>query len=122
MSVQLKHPVPDPQPGRLEIEVYQKGVSYHKPPFTFKTDEWEEAAHKVLSANSWGYVYGSAGTGETARKNVDAFRKWSIIGSRMVDEGWPDMSTTVLGQKIPYPIGICPVRVHCSRLLSRSLR
>lgn len=109
MAVNLKHPVPDPQPYKYEKDVYVKGISYQKPPFTFKTDEWENEAKKVLSANSWGYVYGSAGTGETADKNKEAFRKWSIVASRMIDEGWPDMSTTVFGQKIPYPVAICPV-------------
>lgn len=109
MAVNLKHPIPDPQPFKYEKEVYVKGLKYEKPPFTFKTDEWEQEAKKVLSANSWGYVYGSAGTGETADKNVAAFRKWSIVGSRMIDEGWPDLSTTVFGQRLSYPIAICPV-------------
>lgn len=128
MAVSLKHPVPDPQPYSYEKEIYIKGIQYQKPPFTFKTNEWEPEAKKVLSANSWGYVYGSAGTGESTAKNAEAFRRWSIVANRMIDEGWPDLSTTVLGQKLPYPIAICPVspklshyqhRLTSTRLVSR---
>jgi len=112
MAVALKHPKPDPQPYKYEKEVYIKGIRYEKPPFTFKCLEWESEAQKILSANSWGYVHGSAGTGESAAKNRLAFQKWSIVASRMIDEGWPDLTTTVLGRKLPYPIAIAPVGVQ----------
>ena len=116
MAVNLKHPKPDPQPYKYEKQVYVKGLKYEKPPFTFKTSDWERNAQKVLSANSWGYLYGSAGTGETTAKNAAAFKKWSILSSRMIDEGWPDLSTEVLGQKVPYPVAIAPVSLYSTTI------
>lgn len=102
-------------PVKYENEVYQKGLHYERPPFTFQSLEWEGLASQRMSAESKGYVVGNAGTGETARKNREAFAKWSIVPRRMVDTDhkFPDLSTTVLGQpKLPFPIAVAPVGVQ----------
>lgn len=60
-----------------------------------------------------GYVVGNAGQGETYRKNRLAFEKWSILPSRMVETTeLPDLSTIVLGTKLPWPIAVAPVGVQ----------
>lgn len=65
-----------------------------------------------MSANSAGYAIGNAGSGETARKNVEAFRKWSIVPNRLVKtEDLPDLGTKVLGQELQFPIAAGPVGV-----------
>ena len=104
---------PEPHPVDYEIEVYQKGLRYSRPPFTFKSEEWESLAARRMSAESKGYVSGNAGTSETARKNREAFAKWSIVPKRMVKTAFfPDLSTHVLGQRMPVPIAIAPVGVQ----------
>lgn len=106
---------PDPDPIAYENEIYQKGLHYEKPPFTFKCLDWERLATERLSAESKGYVVGNAGTGETADKNRKAFEKWSIVPQRLIDtQGkFPDLSTTVLGgQRLPFPIALAPVGVQ----------
>jgi lactate 2-monooxygenase len=66
-----------------------------------------------MFAESKGYVSGNAGTGETARKNAEAFYKWSILPSRLVKtEGLPDLSTEVFDTKLPFPIAVAPVGVQ----------
>ncbi|KAI0536200.1 putative FMN dependent dehydrogenase [Xylaria digitata] len=100
-------------PVDYESSVYQKGLSYQRPPFTFKPLEWESLAAERMSADSKGYVVGSAGTGETANKNRAAFAKWSIIPRRLVKtESLPELSVSVLGQKLPFPITCAPVSVQ----------
>jgi lactate 2-monooxygenase len=100
-------------PISYEIEVYQKGLYYEKPPFTFQPLQWEEIAMSRLSADSKGYVVGNAGIGETASKNRKAFEKWSIVPQRLVGgDSFPDLSTTVLDQqKFSFPIAAAPVGV-----------
>jgi lactate 2-monooxygenase len=100
-------------PISYEAEVYQKGLRYEKPPFTFQPLKWEELATARLSAESKGYVFGNAGIGETTAKNRKAFEAWSIVPQRLVGgDGFPDLSTTVLGQqKINFPIAAAPVGV-----------
>jgi isopentenyl diphosphate isomerase/L-lactate dehydrogenase-like FMN-dependent dehydrogenase len=106
------HPPPG-DPIDYEQEVYAKGLRYRRPPFTFQTTAWQPDAEKLMSATSTGYVSGNAGTGETARKNCDAFLKWSIVPRRLVEtEKFPDLTTTVLGRTVPFPIAVAPVGVQ----------
>lgn len=105
-----KHP--DPNPVEYEQEVYKKGLRHERPPFTFKGADWEGLAKERMSAESAGYVIGNAGTGETYRKNLASFQKWSIVPRRLVKTtSFPDLSTHVLGQRIPVPIAMAPVGV-----------
>ncbi|RWA09380.1 hypothetical protein EKO27_g5723 [Xylaria grammica] len=102
-----------PNPVEYESSIYQKGLSYQRPPFTFKPLEWESLAAERMSADSKGYVVGSAGTGETANKNRAAFAKWSIIPRRLIKTtSLPEISASVLGQKLPFPIACAPVGVQ----------
>lgn len=105
---------PNPDPVAYENEIYQKGLHYEKPPFTFQALEWEGLASSRMSAESKGYLTGNAGTGETARKNRAAFEKWSVVPRRMVDTKgrFPELSVTVLGQNCPVPVAMAPVGVQ----------
>jgi lactate 2-monooxygenase len=100
-------------PVEYENSIYRKGLKYERPPFTFHSGDWEDQASQRMSAESRGYVTGNAGTGETTQKNRAAFAKWSIVPSRLVKtNALPDLSTTVLGKKFPFPIAVAPVGVQ----------
>lgn len=103
---------PDPTPLDYQSEVYQKGLTYEKPPITFDGTKWEALAKETLSANAFGYVYGSAGKRETSDNNLAAFKKWALIPNRLLDADFPDLSIQIFGQKYPYPIAIAPVGVQ----------
>lgn len=58
---------------------------------------------------------GNAGTGETTRKNLEAFARWSIVPKRLIKTtGLPDLSTKLskLNTHSPSPIAIAPVGVQ----------
>lgn len=102
-----------PSPVEYEKSVYEKGLNYERPPFTFNAREWEPQAAAFMSANSKGYVIGNAGTGETANKNTEAFKKWSIVPRRLVpSDGLPDLTTKVVDQEFQFPIAMAPVGVQ----------
>ncbi len=120
-----KHTAPNDDgrdPVAYEAAVYQRGLRYQRPPFTFKALEWEGLAAERMSADARGYVLGCAGTGETARKNRDAFARWSIVPRRLglgkIREGgegqevFPKLSVDVLGKSLRYPIACAPVGVQ----------
>ncbi|EXJ83609.1 L-lactate dehydrogenase (cytochrome) [Capronia coronata CBS 617.96] len=109
-----KHSGPGPDPLAYETEIYQKGLTYSRPPFTFTALDWEPLAAERMSAESKGYVTGNAGSGETARKNRLAFEKWSILPRRLVDtqKHFPDLSISIFGQDLPFPIALAPVGVQ----------
>lgn len=105
--------MPPPPPYTYQSEVYTHGLRDQKPAITFVPSEWENLARTRLSANSFSYVHGSAGTGETDRKNRSAFQSWSVIPSRLVPSAdFPDLSTTLFGKKYSSPIAIAPVGVQ----------
>jgi lactate 2-monooxygenase len=108
-----------PDPIQYESSIYSAGLHSHRPPFTFQSNEWEQLAIARLSASSKGYVYGNAGAGSTHEKNIAAFKKYGIVPSRLVpsrkdSEGnnlFSDCSTSLLGQKLDFPIVLAPVGV-----------
>lgn len=103
---------PVPNPVEYEKSVYQNGLRYERPPFTFHSTEWEPQASQYLSANSKGYLVGNAGTGETAKKNTDAFKKWSMVPRRLVEtEQLPDLTTKIFGHQFQFPVAAAPVGV-----------
>lgn len=110
-----------PDPVGYEQSVFQAGLHSAKPPFTFRSSQWEFQAQSVLSANSWGYINGNCGDGSTYRKNLAAFDRWSIVPRRLVpsrkdpvtgEEAFADTSTTVLGQELSFPMAIAPIGVQ----------
>ena len=103
----------DPSPFTYEQEVYAAGLHSDRPNITFDSTAWESLAQARLSAESWGYLGGNAGTGQTCAKNLAAFKKWGIVPSRLVPADFPNLKTELpkIGQQIPYPIACAPVGV-----------
>lgn len=100
-------------PVAYEQQIYQKGLKFERPPFTFQSGHWEGQAEQRLSAESKGYLIGNAGTGETARKNREAFQRWSILPSRLVKtKEFPSLRSNVLQREQNFPIALAPVGVQ----------
>jgi len=112
MPKHFKDEVAQTAPFQYEKEVFAKGLHFERPPLTFQSSKWEELARERLSAESWGYLGGSAGTGETNSKNLAAFKRWSILPSRLVKANFPDLTCEVLGEKHRYPIAVAPVGIQ----------
>lgn len=102
----------NPTPFTYENQVYQAGLKGEKPSITFNCLDWESLAKERLSANSYGYVWGSAGVRDTDTNNKKAFKKWAIVPSRLVKSGFPDLRTSLFGETYDYPIAIAPVGVQ----------
>ncbi|KAI1455272.1 putative FMN dependent dehydrogenase [Annulohypoxylon moriforme] len=120
----------DPDPIAYEAQVYQRGLKYQRPPFTFKSLEWEQLAAERMSADARGYVLGCAGTGETARRNREAFGRWGFVPRRLglgfkpggssggdgkgkgEKQIFPNLRVNVLGRDLPCPIACAPVGVQ----------
>ncbi|KAG7406925.1 putative lactate 2-monooxygenase [Fusarium oxysporum f. sp. rapae] len=103
-----------------EKSIFDAGLHFARPAFTFQTSQWEPLAKQTLSATSWGYIHGNCGSGSTYRNNLTAFSRSSIVPNRLVpsrrdkngNEQFSDTSTTVLGQKLPFPLAIAPIGVQ----------
>ncbi|KAK3939645.1 putative fmn dependent [Diplogelasinospora grovesii] len=103
-----------------EMSVYQAGLHSAKPPFTFQPSFWEPLAKDVLSANAWGYLHGNAGAGTSYQNNPSAFKHFSMMPRRTCQsllnprgqETLPDVSVTVFGEKLPFPVAMAPIGVQ----------
>jgi 4-hydroxymandelate oxidase len=75
-------------------------------------NELEEEAQKLLPKMPFDYFAGGANDEITLRANKNAWQKKSLLYKVLVDVSKRDLSTTVLGQKIPMPLLIAPTAFH----------
>ncbi|XP_076464837.1 2-Hydroxyacid oxidase 1-like [Babylonia areolata] len=71
--------------------------------------DYEEFAEKSLPKSVLGYFNSGAFYEQTYADNVAAFRRYKFRPKYMVDVSERQTSTTVLGQKVDSPIGVCPM-------------
>ncbi|KAL4994234.1 FMN-dependent dehydrogenase [Aspergillus recurvatus] len=99
-------------PLTYSTETFAAGLHDTKPPITFNPLAWESLAKERLSADSFGYVWGSAGTRQTDGNNRAAFKKWDIVPSRLVKADFTNLKTTLFGDEYDYPLALAPVGVQ----------
>jgi L-lactate dehydrogenase (cytochrome) len=98
--------------SNFQNEIYLNGTIGVVPGFPIDCTELESAAREHLTAQAFGYVAGSAGTESTARANREAFDRWRIVPRFLRNVSERDLSTTVLGSRIPAPVALAPVGVQ----------
>jgi isopentenyl diphosphate isomerase/L-lactate dehydrogenase-like FMN-dependent dehydrogenase len=75
-------------------------------------DQWEQKAKQILAAGPYGYVAGGAGSGETMKANLDAFRQYRLRPRVCADISKRDMSVLLFGSTLPAPIMLAPIGVN----------
>ena len=66
------------------------------------------AAYRRLPKMVFDYLDGGAEDEITLRRNSDAFANYELLPRFLVDVSEIDLSTTVLGQKIDFPVILSP--------------
>jgi 4-hydroxymandelate oxidase len=74
--------------------------------------EYEPLAREKLPEGSYGFIAGAAEDEVTLRENRAAFQRLQIRPRVLVDVSKIDPSTTVLGQRIEFPVLLAPVALH----------
>jgi len=92
-------------------EIYLTGLTGQVPAFPADLSRLEEAARARMTPEAFNYVAGSAGSGDTARENLEAFRRWRIVPRMLTDVSTPEFAATVLGATLPVPFLLGPVGV-----------
>ena len=102
-------PTSKPSRGMLrQLEIYATG----EPAQPTSIERLRRLAEEQLDPKAWGYLEGSAGSEDTARENLEAFRRWRIVPRMMRGVSQPDLSIELLGQKLPSPILLAPIGVQ----------
>jgi lactate 2-monooxygenase len=92
-------------------EIYLTGLTGTVPDYPTDLSRLEEAARTAMAPRAYDYVAGSAGTGDTASENREAFRRWRIVPRALTDVSTPSYASTVLGTELPAPFLLAPVGV-----------
>ncbi|MGH2739673.1 MAG: lactate 2-monooxygenase [Actinomycetota bacterium] len=98
--------------ANFQNEIYLGGLMGQTPPFPVSWAALERAAEEAMTPEAWGYVGGSAGTEDTARANLEAFRRWRIVPRHLRDVSVRDLSTELFGAQLRAPVLLAPVGVQ----------
>jgi lactate 2-monooxygenase len=102
-----------PSFGDYTNEIYGKGLlAGETPSLPVSWAELEGRAAAALEPRAAAYVFGGAGTEDTMRANLDAFRNWRIVPRMLRAPGERDLATVVLGTETPAPVLLAPIGVQ----------
>jgi L-lactate dehydrogenase (cytochrome) len=93
-------------------EIYARGLGGETPAIPVAVAELEREAMAVMDPKAASYVAAGAGSEETMRANVEAFRSHRIASRMLRDVADRDLSTTVLGTEMPAPLLLAPIGVQ----------
>jgi len=74
----------------------------------FNIDDLRKLAKKRLPASLFGYIDGGSDDEHTLRRNTSAFDQYGLMQRALVDVSEIDLSATVLGQKVDWPVLCAP--------------
>ncbi|WP_345363976.1 alpha-hydroxy-acid oxidizing protein [Actinoallomurus liliacearum] len=95
----------------FQFEIYLNGLNDVRPPLPTDLTRLEALAREKLPREAYDYVAGSAGTGDTAVANREAFRRRRIVPRMLRGAAGGDLTTQVLGTDLPAPVLLGPVGV-----------
>jgi isopentenyl diphosphate isomerase/L-lactate dehydrogenase-like FMN-dependent dehydrogenase len=86
-------------------------IAQQPPDWPVAAEDWERAAEERLDPGAFGYIAGGAGSEETMRANLEAFRRWRIRPRMLTGNASRDISVEVLGTRSPAPVFLAPIGV-----------
>jgi lactate 2-monooxygenase len=105
---------PPPLFGDYYREIYAKGMlAGERPTLPMAWADLEERAREALDDRAVAYIFGGAGSEDTMRSNLDAFRRWRIVPRVLrKDLSVRDLSLELLGTSMPAPVLLAPIGVQ----------
>jgi lactate 2-monooxygenase len=105
---------PPPAFGDYYREIYAKGMlAGERPTLPMAWAELEERAREALDDRAVAYVFGGAGSEDTMRANLQAFRRWRIVPRVLrKDLSVRNLSVELLGTAMPAPVLLAPIGVQ----------
>src|SRR3954453_18644098 len=100
--------------GDFYREIYAKGMlAGERPTLPMAWADLEEAARESLDERAIAYIFGGAGSEDTMRANLEAFRRWRIVPRVLrQDLSVRDLSLELLGPAMPAPLMLAPIGVQ----------
>ncbi len=99
--------------ANFQYSIYLEGaMNDQRPQHPMAWDALEAEATARLAPGPRGYLNGGAGTEDTMRANLDAFRRRRIVPRMLRDVESRTLERTVLGTAMPAPLLVSPVGVQ----------
>jgi lactate 2-monooxygenase len=100
--------------GDYYREIYAKGMlAGERPTLPMAWAELEAAARESLDERAIAYIFGGAGSEDTMRENLEAFRRWRIVPRVLrQDLSARDLSVELIGTAMPAPVLLAPIGVQ----------
>jgi isopentenyl diphosphate isomerase/L-lactate dehydrogenase-like FMN-dependent dehydrogenase len=92
--------------------IYMRGLAGEKPEVPVAIADLEQAAIESMEPRVAAYVGAGAGSEDTIRANLEAFRQRRIVPRMLRDVALRDLSTTLLGTALPAPLLLAPIGVQ----------
>jgi isopentenyl diphosphate isomerase/L-lactate dehydrogenase-like FMN-dependent dehydrogenase len=95
-----------------DADIAYQGASEVKRLKIVNTFELEGMAEKILPKGGFDYIQSGSGAEWTKRENLRALAETSLEPHFLAGVLKPDLSTTILGTKLPFPIIVPPMGSH----------
>jgi len=92
-------------------EIYLNGLSGAVPVLPADLTRLEHLAREQMAAQSYGYICGGAGSGDTVTENAAAFGRWRVVPRMLTDVSAPSYRSEVLGTSLVAPMLLAPIGV-----------
>jgi L-lactate dehydrogenase (cytochrome) len=93
-------------------EIYARGLAGETPAIPVSVAELEQRGHEAMAGGPANYVFAGAGAEATMRANREAFERRRIVPRMLRDVAERDLSTELLGTKMPAPLPLAPIGVQ----------
>ncbi len=99
-------------PADYYVEIYGRGMSGETPAIPVAIEELERVARDTMEERAANYVFAGAGSEDTMRANLEAFRRRRIVPRMLRDVSERDLSIELLGTRMPAPLMLAPIGVQ----------
>ncbi len=96
----------------FQNSIYLAGLGGVLPGLPLTYPELERAARDKLRPEAYGYIAGAAGSEDTLRANVEAFRKHRLVPRMLRGASERDHAVELLGRRHPAPVLLAPIGVQ----------
>ncbi len=101
-----------PDPADYYREIYARGLADEVPSIPVSIAELERRAADAMEERAAAYVFAGAGAEDTMDANRAAFARRRLVPRMLRDVAERDLSTTLLGTKMPAPLMLAPIGVQ----------
>jgi lactate 2-monooxygenase len=92
-----------------QFQIYLERRLGKRPTLPVAFEALEQQARAHLSPETWGFLADGAGSQDTLRANLAAFRRWRIVPRMLRDVAQRDLNVKLFGANLPVPVLLAPI-------------